>query len=111
MAVLEAAPAKKAGEWRIYHSIIVPLSIPALTTVVLFTFIGSWVDFLGPLIYLQSPEKFTLSLGLQQFQSTHSLQWGMLMAASTLMVLAIIALFFVGQKAFIAGIVTSGIKA
>jgi multiple sugar transport system permease protein len=106
----EAARIDGCSEWRIFSRIIMPLSIPALVTVGLFSFIGSWVDFLGPLIYLQSPEKFTLSLGLQQFQSTHSLEWGMLMAASTLMILPIVTLFFFAQNLFIKGIVTSGIK-
>jgi len=106
----EAARIDGCSEWRIYARIIMPLSTPALTTVALFSFIGSWVDFLGPLIYLQTPDTFTLSLGLQQFQSTHSLEWGMLMAASTLMILPIITLFFLAQRLFIQGIVTSGIK-
>lgn len=106
----EAARIDGCSEWRIFWNIILPLSTPALITVVLFTFIGSWVDFMGPLIYLQTPEKFTLSLGLQQFQSTHSLEWGMLMAASTLMMLPIVVLFFFAQKLFIQGITTSGLK-
>jgi multiple sugar transport system permease protein len=106
----EAARMDGCSELGIFSKVIVPLSIPALVTVALFTFIWTWVDFLGPLIYLQSPEKFTLSLGLQQFQGTHSLEWGMLMAASTLMILPIVVLFFLAQKAFIRGIVTGGLK-
>ena len=106
----EAARIDGCSEFGIFFRVIMPLSLPALVTVALFTFIGTWVDFMGPLIYLQSPEKFTLSLGLQQFQGTHSLEWGMLMAASTLMMLPIVALFFVAQKALIRGIVTSGLK-
>ncbi len=106
----EAARIDGCSEFRIFFRLIIPLSVPALVTVALFTFIGSWVDFMGPLIYLQSPEKFTLSLGLQQFQGSHTLEWGMLMAASAMMMLPIVALFFVAQKAFIRGIVTSGLK-
>lgn len=106
----EAARIDGCSEFGIFAKVILPLSIPALVTVAIFTFIGTWVDFMNPLIYLQSPEKFTLSLGLQQFQSTHALEWGMLMAASTLMMLPIVALFFVAQRAFIQGIVTSGLK-
>ncbi len=106
----EAARMDGCSELGIFSKVIVPLSIPALVTVALFTFIWTWVDFLGPLIYLQSPEKFTLSLGLQQFQGTHRLEWGMLMAASTLMILPIVVLFFLAQKAFIRGIVTGGLK-
>ncbi|MFH1744093.1 MAG: carbohydrate ABC transporter permease [bacterium] len=106
----EAARMDGCSEFGIYWKIILPLSIPALTTVVLFTIIWSWVDFLNPLIYLQSPEKFTLSLGLQQFQSSHALEWGMLMAASTLMVLPMILLFFFAQKAFNRGIMAGGLR-
>ena len=106
----EAARIDGCSEFKIYYRIILPLSVPALTTVVLFTIIWTWVDFLNPLIYLQTPEKFTLSLGLQQFQSSHALEWGMLMAASTLMVLPMILLFFFAQRAFNRGIMAGGVK-
>lgn len=106
----EAARMDGCHEFGIFLRVVLPLCVPALVTVALFTFIGTWVDFMGPLIYLQSPDKFTLSLGLQQFQGTHSVEWGMLMAASTLMMLPIVGLFLVAQKAFIRGIATSGLK-
>lgn len=106
----EAARIDGCGEFQIYARIILPLSIPALAAVVLFTFMWSWTDFLGPLIYLQDQAKFTLSLGLQQFQSSHSVEWGMLMAASTIITLPIIILFFFAQKTFVQGIITTGLK-
>ncbi|HQO35213.1 MAG TPA: carbohydrate ABC transporter permease, partial [bacterium] len=109
-ALSEAARIDGCSEWQIYARIMMPLSITGLVTVVVFSFLWSWVDYLNPLIYLQSPEKFTLSLGLQQFQSSHALEWGMLMAASTLMVLPVVVLFFIAQRAFIRGIITGGLK-
>ena len=109
-ALSEAARIDGCSEWQIYARIIMPLSISGLVTVVVFSFLWSWVDYLNPLIYLQTPEKFTLSLGLQQFQSSHALEWGMLMAAGTLMVLPVVLLFFLAQKAFIRGIITGGLK-
>jgi multiple sugar transport system permease protein len=72
---------------------------------------GAWNDFLGPLIYLQRPEQFTLALGLQNFQSQHGgTPWHLLMAASTLVILPVLLLFFLAQKTFIEGIATTGLK-
>jgi len=109
--LVEAARMDGCNEWSIYWRIILPLSGPALATVVLFSFIWGWTDFFTPLIYLQDKMNFTLSLGLQQFQESHQYLWGMLMAASALITLPMIALFFLTQKAFVRGIVTTGLKA
>ena len=79
--------------------------------VALFTFMGTWNDFLGPLIYLVDQKTFTLSLGLQAYQSQHGgTQWNLLMAASCLVILPVIVVFFFAQKVFIQGIATSGLK-
>jgi multiple sugar transport system permease protein len=87
------------------------LSKPALAVVALFHFLFSWNDFMGPLLYLTRPEDYTLSLGLQAFQSQQGgTDWSSLMAASTLICLPIIVLFFFTQKTFIKGIATTGIK-
>lgn len=106
----DAAKVDGATEFGIYRIIMLPLSKPALITVGLFTFIGSWNDFLGPLLYLNDDSKYTLSLGLQQFVSQHGQEWQMLMAAATLMVLPIILIFLFAQKFFIKGITLTGIK-
>ncbi|MBV8780486.1 MAG: carbohydrate ABC transporter permease [Phycisphaerae bacterium] len=107
----EAARIDGCSEFGIFWRIIVPLSRPALTVVALFAFMGIWNDFLGPLIYLQRPEQFTLALGLQDYQSQHGgTPWHLLMAASTLVVLPVILLFFLAQKTFIEGIATTGMK-
>lgn len=108
----EAARIDGCSEWRIFWQIVMPLSRPALTVVGLFQFMGTWNDFLGPLIYLTKQEDFTLALGLQFFQSQHGgTEWHYLMAASTLIALPIVVLFFFTQKTFIEGISMTGIKA
>ncbi len=107
----EAARIDGCSEFRIFCQIILPLCRSSLVVVALFHFMGSWNDFLGPLIYLTRQETFTLSLGLQFFQSQHGgTQWHHLMAASTLMVSPIIILFFLTQKTFIQGIAMTGLK-
>ena len=107
----EAARIDGCNELRIYAQIVVPLAKPALLVVALFQFMYAWNDFLGPLIYLTKQKTFTLALGLQFFQSQHGgTQWHLLMAASTLVVMPIIILFFFTQKSFIRGIALTGIK-
>lgn len=107
----EAAKLDGCSEWGIFRDVILPLSKPALAVVALFAFMGTWNDFLGPLIYLMDQKTFTLSLGLQFFQSQHGgTQWDLLMAASTIVVAPVIVLFFFTQKQFIQGIAISGLK-
>lgn len=106
----EAARVDGASELRIFWKVILPLSRPALVTVVLFTFVNVWTDFLGPLIYLNSSAKWTISVGLTQFLSTHSAQWGLLMAGSALFMVPVIILFLLLQRTFIRGIAMSGLK-
>lgn len=106
----DAARIDGCTEWNIYRRVILPLARPALVTVGLFTFINAWNDFTGPLLYLNDERKATLSLGLQQFVGQHNAEWSLLMAASTLMTLPIIVLFFVAQRTFIEGIAVTGLK-
>jgi len=109
-ALREAARLDGASEFRIYLQIMFPLAKSAVLAVALFQFMGSWTDFMGPLLYLTNEPSYTVSLGLQQFQSQKGSEWGLLMAVSTLMTLPIIVLFFFLQKTFISGITFSGIK-
>jgi multiple sugar transport system permease protein len=106
----DAARIDGCSEFAIYWRMILPLSKPALATVGLLTFIGSWNDFLGPLLYLNDDRTYTLALGLQRFQTQHGAEWSMLMAASTIMVIPIVIIFFFAQKTFIQGITLTGIK-
>ncbi|HVL38554.1 MAG TPA: carbohydrate ABC transporter permease [Fimbriimonadaceae bacterium] len=107
----EAAKLDGASEWRIFRDVVMPLSKPALAVVALFAFMGTWNDFLGPLIYLLDQKTFTLSLGLQFYQSQHGgTQWNLLMAASTIVIAPVIILFFFTQRLFIQGIALTGLK-
>jgi multiple sugar transport system permease protein len=109
--ISEAARMDGCSEFGIFMRIILPLCKPALLVVALFQFLYSWNDFLGPLIYLTDQRDFTLALGLQSFQSQQGgTAWHHLMAASTLVLLPVMILFFFTQKSFIEGIATSGSK-
>jgi len=107
----DAARIDGCSEWAIFWRIILPLSKPALAVVALFHFMWAWKDFMGPLIFLTEQRTFTLSLGLEFYRSQHGgSEWHYLMAASTLMILPVILLFFFTQKTFIQGISTTGMK-
>lgn len=107
----DAARIDGCNEFQIYWRIVLPLTRPALAVVALFQFMATWNDFLGPLLYLNDQKLFTLSLGLQFFQSQQGgTEWHLLMAASSLVVLPILILFFFTQKQFIQGISTTGMK-
>lgn len=106
----EAGRIDGAGEVRIYAQIFLPLARPALVVVAIFTFINTWNDFLGPLIYLSSQDKFTIALGLSAFKGLYTTRWEYLMAASTAMITPIVVLFFLAQRSFVQGIVMTGGK-
>lgn len=106
----ESAKIDGASEFRIYVQIVFPLAKPAVLTVGLFTFLGAWGDFQGPLIYLNNPDQWTLSIGLKQFIRENSVAWGPLMAAATLFTIPIVVLYFFVQKKFIEGISLTGMK-
>lgn len=106
----EAAKIDGCPEFMIYWRIFLPLSKPALATLAIFTFMGTWNDFLGPLIYLSDPDKFTLALGLRSFQMQYGTRWNVMMAASILVMLPTVILFFSCQKYFIEGITLTGVK-
>jgi multiple sugar transport system permease protein len=110
MELSEAARIDGANEFRIYRSVILPLAKPALATVAIFEFIARWRDYLGPLIYLSDQDLYTLSLGLHLYSSQYGREWGLLMAASVLITLPIILLFFFLQNTFVQGITLTGIK-
>lgn len=109
-SLLEAAKIDGAKEGTIFFKIMLPLCKPALTSVAIFTFLATWSDFLGPLLYLNKEEQYTLSLGLQAFMQTHYVEWGPLMAASAIFTVPIIVLFFFAQSYFIEGITVTGMK-
>lgn len=106
----DAARVDGASEWDIFTRIMIPLSVPVLATVTVFTFLWAWNDFTGPLIFLTSPRNFTMALGLQDFRGQHTMVWNQLMAASVIFTVPIIIAFFFAQKTFIQGIKLTGMK-
>ncbi|MEO8399893.1 MAG: carbohydrate ABC transporter permease [Ignavibacteriaceae bacterium] len=108
--LLDSARIDGCNEFRIYWSIVLPLAKPALATVAILTFMFTWNDFIGPLIYLSDKMKGTLALGLGMFVGQHVTEWALLMAASVLMMLPMIFIFFFFQKYFIQAFTMSGLK-
>jgi multiple sugar transport system permease protein len=106
----DAARVDGCSEFGIYWRIMMPLAKPALTTVAIFTFLAAWNDFIGPLLYIRSPDYYTVSIGLAGFRGVMRTRWELLMAASTAMVLPVIVLFFLAQRYFIQGAAISGLK-
>lgn len=106
----EAAMLDGASYWQIYSRILFPLCGPVLATVMVFTFIGNWRDFIGPLLYLNDVDKQTLELGLSTFNSQFNAQWHLLMPGSILVMLPLVAIFLIGQRYFIRGIAMTGLK-
>jgi multiple sugar transport system permease protein len=106
----DAARVDGASEWQIFTRIVLPLSVPVLATVTVFTFLWAWNDFTGPLLFLTSPRNFTMALGLQDFQGQHTMVWNQMMAAAVVFTLPIIIAFFFAQKTFIQGIKLTGLK-
>lgn len=90
--------------------IILPLTLPALATVGVMQFNGTWNDFFDPLIYLDDPSKYTLAIGINFFKSEQNVQWNYLMAASTVIMLPSLILFFFGQRFYVEGITLTGVK-
>jgi len=107
--LLDAGRMDGANEFRIFWQIMLPLVQPALIVVAVFTLLATWNDFFGPLIYLSDPDKYPLSLGLYSFRAQRSTEWALLMAASVLVTLPVIALFAFGQRYFMTGIKTTGL--
>jgi multiple sugar transport system permease protein len=106
----EAARVDGLSEYGIYRRIMLPLSTPALASLMLLTFVNTWNDYLGPLIYLRSPELWTVQLGLQSFISQYNAEYALIMTGSALSVLPIAIIFLLGQRHFVEGIATSGLK-
>jgi len=106
----DAARVDGAGEFRIFWQIMLPLVKPALVVMAVFTFVWTWHDFFRPLIYLNDPDQFPLSLGLYAFRGRRLTEWHLMMAAATLMTAPLVILFAVAQKYFVRGMRMFGIK-
>lgn len=106
----EAALIDGAGHWTIFSRIVVPNSGPALATVALFTFMGTWRDFMGPLLYLNDPDRQTLEIGLRTFMALRAEKWHLMMTASLIVTIPLIIIFFVGQRYFVKVSLMTGLK-
>ncbi len=109
--LIEAARIDGASNWRIYWQLMLPLSGPVIAIVAIYTFLAAWNDFLGPLIYLNSPENRTLALALNSFKGQYGVSEAhLLMAASVVCMLPCIVLFFAAQRYFVESVAASGLK-
>jgi len=106
----DAAMIDGCSYFGIFWRILLPLSKPALATLTIFTFMGSWMNFMWPLIVMNSESKFPLPVGLAYFQTLHRTDWTLLMAGSMMMILPIVIVFIFGQRYFVEGIKLTGIK-
>ena len=106
----EAARIDGMSEYTIYAKIMLPLSKPTLSTLTIFTFVNTWNDYLGPLIYLKSQEKKTIQLGLKMFISQYSSDYGLIMAGSVLSLIPVLIVFLCLQKYFVEGVASTGLK-
>ena len=106
----EAAELDGCSRWGIFQHVVLPLSRAPMAALAIFTFIGSWNDFLGPLVYLDSVDHYTLPVGIALFQSSYSNEYGLTLAASVLCTIPTIAAFLIFQKHILAGMASSGLK-
>ncbi len=106
----EAARIDGAGYFTVYWKIILPLTVPALTVVAVFTFLGTWNDFFGPLIYLQDPDMFTVAVALATQVSRVGVEWNLMMASNLLAILPPLIIYFLAQNKLIGGIASVGIR-
>ncbi|MBK8023704.1 MAG: carbohydrate ABC transporter permease [Chloroflexi bacterium] len=106
----EAARIDGASTWTILYRIILPLSLPAVTVMLVFTFLWTWNDFISPLIYLSDFNSYPISVGLAFFQGRYSVEWNMFMAATLISIVPVLVLYFFAQRHLIGGISTLGLK-
>ncbi|MNY23477.1 Lactose transport system permease protein LacG [compost metagenome] len=106
----EAARIDGMNEYQIWAKIMLPLSKPALSTLTIFTFVTTWNDFLGPMIYLTKTELKTIQIGLRMFISQYSAEYGLIMAASVVALIPVLVVFLALQRFFVEGVASTGLK-
>ena len=109
-SLCESARIDGLSEWGIYRRIMLPLTKPAIASLTIITFVNTWNDYMGPLIYLSSTENKTIQLGLKMFVGLYDAEYALIMAASVVSILPVALLFLSMQKYFVEGIATSGMK-
>ncbi|GLY02659.1 MULTISPECIES: carbohydrate ABC transporter permease [Actinoplanes] len=108
--LVDAARIDGMSEYGIWRRIMLPLSVPALASLTLITLVNTWNDYLGPLLYLRSPDLWTLQIGLKSFINEYNAEHALIMTGSVLSVLPIVVIFLAGQRYFVEGIATTGLK-
>jgi multiple sugar transport system permease protein len=107
----DAARVDGASEWQVMTRVILPLAKPAIAATALFNFLYAWNDFFGPLLYTsESRQNWTLSLGLSNFRTLYQVQWNLTMAATLIVMVPVIILFFLAQRTFVEGVTLTGVK-
>ena len=106
----EAAEIDGCNPFTTYYRIMLPLIVPAMLTLGVFTLMNTWNDYMGPLIYLTTPEKYTMTLGIAYFKGVYTTQWNLVMAGSVLSVIPILVAYLCAQKYFVEGSAFSGVK-
>jgi multiple sugar transport system permease protein len=107
----DAARIDGCSEWQVMTKVILPMAKPALAATAMFMFFASWNDYYGPLLYTsENTAHWTVSLGLAQFRTSQQVQWNLTMAATLLMMLPVLVLFFFAQRAFVQGVTLTGVK-
>jgi multiple sugar transport system permease protein len=108
--LVQAARIDGMSDYGIYRRIMLPLSVPALASLTLLTFVTTWNDYLGPLLYLRSHSIWTIQIGLKSFINTYNAEYALIMTGSVLSVLPIAIIFLAGQRYFVEGIASTGLK-
>ena len=108
--LLEAARIDGLSEYGIFRKIVLPLSKASVTTLVIFTFVTIWNDYMGPMIYFNTESNKTIQLGIKMFIGQYSTEYGLVMTVSVMALLPVLLIFLIGQKQFVQGIASSGIK-
>lgn len=108
--LLEAARIDGLSEYGIYGRIVLPQMGPSIASLVIFTFVTNWNDFMGPMIYLNSTGQKTIQLGIRMFMGQYSTEYGLIMAASVVSLIPVVIVFLIFQKSFVQGVATSGLK-
>lgn len=109
-SLIEAARIDGMNDYQIYAQIMIPLSKPAISTLTIFTFVNTWNDFLGPLLYLTRDELKTIQIGLRMFITQYSAEYALIMAASVVVLIPVLIVFLSLQKYFVQGVAATGVK-
>ncbi|WPC08954.1 carbohydrate ABC transporter permease [Globicatella sp. PHS-GS-PNBC-21-1553] len=109
-SLIEAARIDGMNDYQIYAKIMLPLSKPAISTLTIFTFVNTWNDFLGPLLYLTRESLKTIQIGLRMFITQYSAEYGLIMAASVVVLIPVLIVFLSLQKYFVQGVAATGVK-